>query len=213
VEAVLEGLGIERAGVIAWSGGALDGVRAALGTERVSELHLIAGLVPVEAYEDPEIRDAASGRLDLIEVVEAYGAGKVAAMLAPCPCDRELALEYQREQRDPVEQARLAAIPGAVERMAEALVEGVRNGLGGVEADIKAQVRPLGGLPTETPTHLWYGTEDHIAPLAFGRWYAEHLPNSELHVVEDAGHFLPFTHWEEILGSVSRGLRGTAPLG
>lgn len=211
VEVLLDALGIERAAIVAWSGGALDGVAVAaspLLAGRVTALHVVAGLVPVEAYADLAVRAAGASRLGLLEMGEGLPpevlAAEVAPMLAPYPCDRALALEHQREQRDPAEQARLASVPGGVERMADALAEAVSLGLAGVEADVAAQIRPLGvDLARVTaPVTLWYGTEDPVTPPAFGRWYATHLPTAALHLVDGAGHFLPFTHWPEILAAL-----------
>jgi pimeloyl-ACP methyl ester carboxylesterase len=192
--------------VMAWSGGALDALAlAASPGEQVAALHVVGGLVPAEAFADPAVRAAAPGRVALLDMATDLSPAELAPMLAPFPCDRALALDHQEETRDPAEQARLAAVPGGVERMADALVEAVRDGLAGVERDLAAQTRPLGldldGLAR--PVHLWYGEHDPVAPPAFGRWYASRLPQASLHVVPGAGHFLPFTHWAELLAAVA----------
>ena len=209
VTALLGRLGIERAAVLAWSGGALAGLELAATTGWATSLHVAGGLVPVEAYRDPEVRAAAESRLGLLEMSEMLPADELAAavapMLAPYPCDHALALEHQREHRDADEQARIAAVPGAVDRMAAGLVEAVRRGLAGVEADIVDQVRPLGvGVrDIAVPVQLWYGAEDQVTPPAFGDWYAERLRLAALRVVPDAGHYLPLTHWPEILATLA----------
>lgn len=216
LQELLDSLGVERTAVLGWSGGAFDALRAVASPRlagRITALHLVAALVPAEAYADPDVRSEGAGWLELLDMAETLPvdqlAAAVAPMLAPYPCDRALALEHQSDGRAPAEQARLARVPGGVEQMGDALVEAVRNGLAGVEADVAAQVQPLGvDLTTlTTPTYLWYGSDDPTAPPAFGRWYATQLPNAALHVVPDAGHFLPFTHWDDLLD----GSRGTAP--
>lgn len=218
LQELLDGLGVERTAVLGWSGGTFDALRTAVSPTlagRITALHLVGALVPLDAYTDPEVRLAGAGRLDLIEMAESMPAdvlaAEVAPMMAPYPCDRDLALEHQRHSRESAEQARLAAVPGAVGQMGDSLVEAVCDGLAGVEADVAAQIRPLGlDLTTlTTPTYLWYGSDDPTTPPAFGRWYAAQLPNAALQVVPDAGHFLPFTHWDQLL----RGSRGTAPPG
>lgn len=204
VAALLDGLGLVTAAVIAWSGGALDGLGLAA-SGRVSSLLISGGLVPVEAYADPDVRAVAEHRLALVEMAEDLDPGmlaeSLAPMLAPHPCDHALAVGHQAEGRDPSEQSRLAAVPGGVDRMADALVEAVRSGLHGVEADVAAQLRPfpVDLRAVDVPVRLLYGEDDHVTPPAFGRWYAARLPHAELQVVPGAGHYLPFTHWTELL--------------
>jgi len=207
VLALLDSLGLDRVGVVAWSGGARAGLELAA-SGRASALQLVAGVVPVEAYADPDVAAMAEHRVALVEMAEGLDAAElardVAPMLAPYPCDHPLALAHQAEGRPAADQERLAAVPGAIDRMADSLVEAVRSGLAGVEADVVAQVRPWGvDLDAVTvPTTLWYGDDDLVTPLPFGRWYSQQLPNAALHVVAGAGHFLPFTHWDLILGNI-----------
>jgi pimeloyl-ACP methyl ester carboxylesterase len=213
--ALLDALEVERAGLVAWSGGVLDGLAAVADPRlagRLDAVHLVAGLVPREALDDPEVREAGVHRRGLLDMADELPAdelaGAVAPLLAPWPCDRALALEHQREHRDPADQAALEAIPGAVERLADGLVEGVRHGLAGVEADVVAQVRhgavDLGAVSTAAAAalHLWYGTDDTVTPPAFGLWYADRLPAATLHLVEGGGHYLPVTHWPDLLAAL-----------
>ena len=216
VATLLDELAIERCGVLAWSGGALSGVAlAATVPARVAALGIVAGLVPCEAYTDPDLRAGADPwRLDLVEQAATVSPGElgaeVAPLLAPWPCDLDLAAEHQAAHRSATDAAELAGVPGGVDRMAEALTEAVRPGLAGVAADVEAQARPLGVHPAAVicPVHLWYGTLDAVAPPANGRWYAAHLPAASLHLVEGAGHYLAFTHWAEMLATLSTSTTG-----
>ena len=206
--AVLDALGIERCGVLAWSGGALAGVAvAALAPERVSALAVVAGLVPRQAYDDPDVRAAGASRLDTIELADSLPPGTlgeaIAPLLAPYPCDRALAADHQAEQRDAASAAELAAIPGAAERLADGLVEAVRRGLAGVAADVEAQARPLAVdlAAVRAPVRLAYGAADTVTPPAFGRWYAALLPGASLEVVDGAAHYLALGAWGRFLAS------------
>jgi pimeloyl-ACP methyl ester carboxylesterase len=208
----LDALGVERCAVLAWSGGALTGLAAAGSAalrERVSALGIVAGLVPRQAYDDPAVRVAGLSRLGVIEMADVVPpgelGGEVAPLLAPTPCDATLAAEHQAEHRTDADAAELAAVPGGVERMAEALVEAVRPGLSGVAADVEAQARPLAvDLAAVTcPVQLWYGADDVVTPPAFGRWYETHLPRASLSVVDGAGHYLAFTRWTEMLAALA----------
>lgn len=210
--AVLDDRHVETAAVLAWSGGALAGLAAAAAPKlapRISVLHVVAGVVPREAHDEPDVRRAVGSRSSLVDMAEGLAprdlAEAVAPLLAPRPCDHDLALEHQRELRAPGDQAALAAIEGALDRMADALVEAVRPGLAGVQADVEAQVGPFPVEPAEVevPIHLWYGSTDTVTPPAFGEWYARLLPHAALHVIAGAGHYLPFTHWSLLLGALA----------
>jgi pimeloyl-ACP methyl ester carboxylesterase len=206
--AVLDALGISRGAVLAWSGGALAGVAlAALAPERVSALTIVAGLVPRQAYDDPEVRAAGAARLDIIELADSLPPGTlgeaIAPLLAPYPCDHGLAAEHQADQRDAASTAELATIPGAADRLADGLVEAVQRGLAGVAADVEAQARPLAVdlAAVRAPVQLVYGSADTVTPPAFGRWYAAHLPGASLEVVDGAAHYVALGAWTRILAS------------
>jgi pimeloyl-ACP methyl ester carboxylesterase len=210
--AVLDDRQVETAAVLAWSGGALAGLAAATAPAlagRIGVLHLVAGVVPRAAHDEPEVRGAVGPGGSLVEMADAMAprelAEAVAPLMAPRPCDHQLALEHQREVRTTGDQAALAQVDGALDQLADALVEAVRLGLDGVEADIEAQVVPF-PVPlreVRVPVHLWYGSADTVTPPAFGDWYARQLPDAALHVVAGAGHYLPFTHWSLLLGTLT----------
>jgi len=222
VAAALDHLGVGRCAVLAWSGAALAGLALAAhgssgggGTKegplagRVAALGIAAGLVPRQAYDDPDVRAAGEGRLGVIEMAEVVPpgelGGEVAPMLAPYPCDEALAAEHQAEHRTPADALELASVPGGAEAMAAGLVEAVRHGLGGVAADVEAQARPLAVDPAAVrcPVRLWYGEVDVVTPVRFGRWYAAHVPGARLFVVPGAGHYVALTRWSEMLAELA----------
>jgi pimeloyl-ACP methyl ester carboxylesterase len=208
--AVLDALGLGSCAVLAWSGGALDAltVAAHLG-DRVTQLGIVAGLVPRQAFDDDAVRVAAPGRLGLLDLADELPRGEladvVAPMLAPWPCDRALAAEHQADQRDATGTAEVAAVAGAAERLADGLVEAVRPGLAGVGRDVEVQNRPF---PVDLrtiagPVHLWWGADDTVTPPAFGAWYAGHLPGARLEVVAGAGHHVALTRWADLLRALA----------
>jgi pimeloyl-ACP methyl ester carboxylesterase len=210
VATVLDRLGVDRCGVLAWSGGALDGLAVAAGG-RADRLVVVSGLVPRQAYDDPATRAAAEGRLDLLAVADGTPVGtlgdEVAPLLAPYPCDRALAAEHQAAQRDAVDAAEVASVPGADDVLVGALVEGVRRGLAGVAADVEAQNRPfavdLGAIAC--PVALWWGDADAVTPPAFADWYARTLPDATRTTVPGAGHYLAVTRWGDLLRTAAGG--------
>jgi pimeloyl-ACP methyl ester carboxylesterase len=42
------------------------------------------------------------------------------------------------------------------------------------------------------PTLVLWGRDDELVPLAHGEYYAQHLPNARLQVLDHCGHMLPF---------------------
>jgi pimeloyl-ACP methyl ester carboxylesterase len=126
-------------------------------------------------------------------------------MVAPWPCDHALAVEHVLGGPDPVRQAELAAVPGAVDAMADGVVDAVAQGLAGLTRDVALQVLPpdIDLADVRCPVRLWHGTEDRTAPPAFGRWLADHLPDASLEVVEGGGHLLLLPRWSEILAAVA----------
>jgi pimeloyl-ACP methyl ester carboxylesterase len=210
VAKVLDHLQVERVALLAWSGGTLAALAIAAGVPgRVSVLGIVAGLLPRQAYDDPAVREAAADRLRTLELADPLPPSQLgeamAPLLAPHPCDRALALEHQAEHRDPAGARELASVAGAADRMADALVEAVRHGLAGVSADVEAQARPLHvDLATVgCRTRLWYGGADTVTPPAFGEWYARQLPAASLDIVPGAAHYVLFTRWADILGTLA----------
>ncbi|MCP4205242.1 MAG: alpha/beta hydrolase [bacterium] len=56
---------------------------------------------------------------------------------------------------------------------------------------------PLNEITTKV--RLWHGEEDISAPLAMGRYIAEHIPDCEATFIKGAGHFWIFEHLTEML--------------
>jgi hypothetical protein len=86
--------------------------------------------VPFAAYARPGILDDADGGRWMVaelgaELGPAGLAEMAAPMLAPWPCDIELARDHVLEHADPRRRAELDAVPGAVEAMAEGVVDAI----------------------------------------------------------------------------------------
>jgi pimeloyl-ACP methyl ester carboxylesterase len=204
--AALDELDVATATLLGWSSGGLAalGAASALG-ERISAVTLVASLPPVEAYDDPAVRDALGPtRLPLVElaseVAPAELAAEVAPHLVPLPLTPQLALEHVREGAGEQGRAELASVPGSAERLAEALQAGVAHGLDGVEQDLRHQLTPGLDLARVTaPVHTVHGERDGVSPPAVGAWLATHLPACTAEVVPGAAHHLLFPHWARLL--------------
>jgi pimeloyl-ACP methyl ester carboxylesterase len=204
-------LGIHRWAVLGWSAGAVHALAvAARHPALVSTVGVVAGLPPVAAYEVADILgDASDDRRAVAELAATMTPSEVGALLgplvAPFPCDLELAREYVLEGADAVRRAELEAVPGALDAMAAGVVDAVAQGPSGLEHDIALQVTPPDVELTDVvcPVLLWYGTLDRAAPPAFGHWFATHLPDASLEVLPDAGHCFVLARWAEVLGALT----------
>jgi pimeloyl-ACP methyl ester carboxylesterase len=209
--ALADHLGVERWRPLGWSaGGPFALAVGARHPDRVERVAVAAGLVPFAAYATPGILDDADpGRHAVADLGEQLGpqgmAGVLADMVAPFPCDLELAREHVLDGAGPDRLAVFDAIPGSADALAWGVVDAVASGLGGITRDLELQVEvpDVDWSAVACPVDLWFGTDDHTAPPAFGRWWQAELPQAQLRVLPDAGHLLALTHWTEILTALS----------
>ena len=171
----------------------------------------MAGLPPFAAYAEPGVLDGAGDdRRTLAELGAELGPPAVAELLAPLiapwPCDLDLAREHVLEGADPVRRAELDAVPGAVDAMAAGVVDAVAQGLGGLTRDVELQVARARHRPRRRPLpRAASGTAPRTTPRrrrsAGGSPTTSPTPRST--VIDGAGHCLVLPRWTEILRSVT----------
>lgn len=206
IATLLDHLGIDTAHLLAWSAGTIWAVGAATGLAgRVRSLTAVGGLVPFEAFDDPQVRAAAGAtRLGMIDTAAELGptvaAEMIAPLLVPDPATPAAALEHRAEAGDTA----LSAEPGADVAMAAACCDAVRNGLDGLIRDVTVQFSPSGIDPAriDVPARFVTGVHDDTCPPAFSHWYADRLPDGTAETVDGAGHGLLLTHWEQVLAAI-----------
>ncbi len=210
VAALADWLGFERWATLGWSAGVPFAVAmAARHPARVARVAAVAGLVPFAAYTTPGILDDADGGRHMVaelgaELGAVATAEMAAPMLAPWPCDLDLARQHVTEGADDKRRADLGAVTGAVDAMAWGVVDAVAQGLDGLIREVELQVEApdVDWSMVQCPVDLWYGGRDQTSPPAFGRWWNEALSTSDLIVDPDAGHLIALTHWDQILARV-----------
>lgn len=219
--ALLDHLGIDRCALMGWSSGGLCALAAAtvLG-RRAPSVALVGPVPPVEAYEDPAVLQALSPeRRHFVELAREVPADELGAELAPHlvpdPLDDEVALAHVLESTGERGRAELAAVPGAAEQLARALLGAVAHGTDPLGHDVARQLDPGLDLTALRGTvRTTHGTQDGISPPAVGRWLAAQLTGATVHVeVLDGAHHLLFPHWERLLHDATRPLRraGASP--
>ena len=209
--ALLDRLGIDRVGLLAWSAGAPYAVAlAARHPGRVGAVALAAPLVPVTAYQEAAVAEAAGpGRRLFAEMAAELAPDEVAAEVAPHllpdPATPDAVADLLAAEGGPARAADLARVPGAAEALVAAAVEAVAQGRQGLHDDVATQAAvpdvDLGAA--RAPTSLWCGTADEVAPPAFARWWATMLPGARVEVVDGASHVLALTHWSALLDATA----------
>ncbi len=81
--------------------------------------------------------------------------------------------------------------PEIIDIFSEATMEAHKRGIDGDAWEWGLYVRPWGFSLRDISTEvwLWYGKYDRNVPVGMGYYLADELPNNQLHVVEDGGHF------------------------
>jgi pimeloyl-ACP methyl ester carboxylesterase len=180
--------------VLGWSAGAVHALAvAARHPALVTTVGIVAGLPPVGAYATADIlRDASDDRRAVADLAGTMAPAEVGVLLGPLVARARATstLPGSTCWREPTRSAGPRSTPcrGPSTPWAGGVVDAVAQGLGGLEHDIALQVTPpdieLGDVVC--PVRLWYGTHDRAAPPAFGHWFAAHLPDARLDVLDGA---------------------------
>lgn len=199
--ALLDRLGVERAGVLSWSTGAIHALAfAGAHPDRCSQVVLAAPLVPADAYDDPMVLDGADDARRLFaDAHRGMDPGEVGAELAPWlvppVIDDALAREMMADSI-----AALADISGTADQLAMAVQASVVQGMIGVERDIAAQATRIGDLLDRitAPVAIHVGAGDTVSPPAMAAWLGRRL-GSEPVVHDGVGHELAIRRWADLL--------------
>lgn len=205
---LLDALGLERAAVMAISGGGPSALQFAL-----SHPERCWGLVIISS-----VCTRVEERLPL-----AWYIMKLTARCGPL-----VALMSRKAQQDPDRAAR-RSIPDPVMRartlgdpevgplfreLQRSTSDRVRLRLRGTDNDITLTRSEL-SFPLErisTPLLIVHGTKDSAAPFAQAQLLAAHVPGAELLALEGGEHVGIFTHRDEVRARVSRFLHAHAPV-
>lgn len=55
----------------------------------------------------------------------------------------------------------------------------------------------------QMPAHIWYGEKDPLVSPGAAQKLAGLLPNAQLNIVPAAGHYLLYSHWQELLSAIN----------
>jgi len=205
--AILDALGLDEFVTLGWSGGGPRALGcAALLPQRCRAATSLAGVAPRHAADldwsgamAPEnVAEYAAADAGA-EAYEAYLVADFLPVLQAGPEQLEAAMGelFTDADRAVLDEAMLAWMVAVFERAGAQGVVGVRD-------DGLACVADWGFDPASisVPTAIWQGDADAMVPLNHGRWLAEHVPGTRVHLLPDAGHLLVATHLDEALAEL-----------
>lgn len=204
IEQLLDALGLERAAVLAWSGGGPYALACGWSIPaRISTIGLISCPAPLAGVP------GSSGYTH-----RRHRAASRAADHAPWVI-RLAMWRWSRAQRSDPEKQLDEAIAGMVEADRQILgdpglravmianaAEMHRQGHGGIYDEALCMARPW-GFPLQGvsgPVRIWHGARDRAVPVGMGRYLARVLPGAIATFYPQEGHHFVYDRWREILG-------------
>jgi pimeloyl-ACP methyl ester carboxylesterase len=209
IEAIADGLGLERFTVVGGSGGAPHALAcgALLGDRLIrvgalvtpapsdtGDFDFFAGLAEINVKE---FGAALEGK----EAIDAYLEPYVEAIRS----DPDAVLDEITSELPEVDRA-IAAKPEFREVIRDSFVEAVRQGVRGWADDDLAFAKTWGFEleDVRAEVRLWQGELDVLAPRTHGEYVASRLPNAHFELLEGGGHFLD-EEWAVVYDWLSEG--------
>lgn len=206
VARVMDHLGLDRAAIVAWSGGGPYALATAWQRpERVTAVGLISAPAPLTGVP------GASGY-----TYRRHRAMSRAADHAPWVIGLAM-WRFSRQQRSDPEKQLDDAIAGMIDADREILgdprlravmianaAEMYRQGHGGIYDEAICMARPW-GFPIEgvtVPVRIWHGTKDRVVPVGMGKYLARVMPTAIATFYPREGHHFVYDRWREILATL-----------
>lgn len=194
VRVVLDALGVARAGLLGWSGGAPHALAvAAFAPERVAAVALVGGAAQDASWRFPTDPD---------ELTRAYAEieARTAAMVALAAKTPVVLLDGILGRMPEVDRE----LPGDVRAMlAASYAEALRTDGGAIDEMIALRTAwPFSPSSITCPVHLWTGELDQTTPPAAAQRLAEQLPRATVDIVPGRGHNMIFSDAERILAAL-----------
>lgn len=191
--AVADAFGVERFGVVGFSGGGPHALAAAaLLPERVTRCAVVGSPAPLDAHGLDFFDGMSAGNVEEFEAALA-GREAISAALGPVAAaasDDIYAFLAALRADLPEVDAHLLGRADIEQHLATSIAEGLRPGAQGwIDDDLAFCARwgfDLGSIGL--PVGVWHGTEDTLVPVSHAAWLTNEVPRAEGHLTVGAGH-------------------------
>jgi pimeloyl-ACP methyl ester carboxylesterase len=199
-------LGLKRFSVLGYSAGTsyAFAVAAAM-PERVHAVHIVAAVPPISSPEDLR---AFSPVFRMTLFVARYSPSLLPALIRVMVKDiRKNVYQYlERLFADAPEQDReILANPRLRANIAAGWRASAKRNEKGIAQEVLLTARDweLDLSRVTTPVRIWYGEKDPLVSSEASKRLGALLPDAEVKYIPEAGHYLLYSHWQEILRSLN----------
>ena len=199
INVLTNSLGVKKFSIIGFSAGSPYPIACGyIFPDRVNKIALVSTLAPINA---PDVTVGMSPMAKgLYDLAQANPAELRTVFAAVAPNAKALLAAMSASAGDWDKKVLL-------DRAAEFELEyehTLKNGIEGMVSDFVLNSGNWGFPINEchTEVHLYSGSLDQNTPPAMTQYLAAQLPNSQVHVFQDEGHFILYPHWDEILKQV-----------
>ncbi len=206
VATVADALGIDRFGIVAYSGGGPYAVACAVGLpDRVTSVGVVSGDGPAEM---PNFRDG-MGKTDALMIRIARWAspvGRLAINQARRQAERapeKFSGQFDKELSPP--DVAVHGEPGMRDAVRAAFLESTRHGARGIIEDYRIWSAPTGldYTAVHCPVRIWHGDADAVVPVHHASYVAALIPDAELEVMPGVGHLHTAARWHDFVTAVA----------
>lgn len=201
-------LKLDRFSILGYSAGTAYALAvAAAMPERIQSVHIVAAVPPIDSMED---FSAYSPVFRMTLLIGKYTPSLLPAMIRMMVKDirKNVYLHLEKNLHDASAQDReILKNPKLRSYIATGLRASVRHGDQEISREIMLSAQSWGIDLTKinSKVDIWHGEHDPMVALAGAKKLVELLPNAKLTQVPDAGHYLLYSHWQDLLRSVKAG--------
>lgn len=192
VHRLLDHLSIDTAPAFGLSGGGPHVLALGALSDRISKVAAVASPCPLQSFR---YLRGTWFPIRLAYLAARYAPDWLLLRIQRAMNDAERNMRYAHRMRAP-DAALFQDNPERMQRVIESVTAAHAQGFEGAVHEWRLYTRPWGFdlSGTRTPTTLWYGDQDGMAPVAMGRRLAELIPGSCLTVLEGEAHLSLIHH-------------------
>lgn len=202
-----DALGLERFGIVGWSGGGpyVFACAAAI-PDRLTGAMSVAGVGPLDRPGALDGMNPTEAKLTrLCQKAPPIARMVLGTMFRVSRAKPDQAFKSFRAEVSESDQRVIDALPNEAKQMGW-FIEAGRHGARGAVQDYRALVD--WGFPlerVEAPVSLWQGDADQLVPMAHAEELASRAPGAAIHRCPGEGHLVMVGHAEEILRAATGG--------